>query len=60
MCATWFPSRFSPSLGFYIPTRGVRVLGVPLGSFSFIFSFFKEALDDDVQHIDALPRLGDV
>jgi hypothetical protein len=34
-------------------------LGVPLGSLSFIF-LFQDALNDDVQHIDALPRSGDV
>jgi hypothetical protein len=34
-------------------------LGVLLGSLSFIF-LFHDVLDDDVQHIDALPRLGDV
>jgi hypothetical protein len=35
-------------------------LGVPLGSFSFISFFFQDVLNDDVQHIDAIPKLGDV
>ncbi len=39
---------------------GIRVLGVPLDSFSFTSSFFQDVLDDDVQHIDAFLRLGDV
>jgi hypothetical protein len=35
-------------------------LGVPSGSLPFTLSFFHDVLDDDVYHIDALPRLGDV
>ncbi len=36
------------------------VLGVPLGSFSITCFFFHDVVNDDVQHIDALLRLGDV
>ncbi len=51
--------RVLASIKYLFPTRGIRVLGVPLGSLSFIF-LFQDALNDDVQHIDALPRSGDV
>jgi hypothetical protein len=54
------PSGFSPLSNFCTPNGGIRVLDVPLGSFSLTSSFLQEALDDDVQHINALPRLGDV
>jgi hypothetical protein len=63
-CAIWFPSglpsRFLLPLGFYIPIGGIRVLGVPLGSFSFTFFFLQDPLNDDVQHIYAFLRLGNV
>jgi hypothetical protein len=36
------------------------VLGVILGLFSFNFYFFHDILDDDVQHINIFPKLGDV
>lgn len=36
------------------------VLGVLLGLFSFISFFLHDILDDDVQHINAFPKLGDV
>jgi hypothetical protein len=42
-CATWFSlglfSRFLSELGFYAPSKGIRVLGVTLGSISFILFF---------------------
>ncbi len=40
--------RVFTSLNLYTPIGGIKVLGVPLGSLSFISSFFQEALDDDV------------
>jgi hypothetical protein len=43
-CVVWFllglPSRFSPPLGFCTLAKGIKVLGVPLGSFSFASFFF--------------------
>ncbi len=51
--------RVFASIKYLFPARGIKVLGVLLGSLSFIF-LFHDVLDDDVQHIDALPRLGDV
>jgi len=63
-CATWFSSRlpleFSLPLGLCTLVEGIRVLGVLLRSLSFISSFLQEALDDDFQHIDVFPKLGDV
>jgi hypothetical protein len=43
-----------------MPIGGIKVLGVPLESFSFTSFFFQDILDDDVQHIDVFLRLGDV
>jgi len=40
--------------------RGIMVLGVLLGLFSFTFFFLHDILDNDVQHINAFPKLGDV
>jgi hypothetical protein len=54
-----FPLGLFPPLGFYTLARGIRVLNVLLGFFSFI-SFLQEVLDDDVKHIYVFPRLGDV
>jgi hypothetical protein len=55
------PLRFSLPSSFYTPIGGIKVLGVPLGSLSFTsFFFFQEPLDDDVQHINVFPKLGDV
>jgi hypothetical protein len=63
-CVVWSPlrlfSRFLPPSGFCIPVEGIRVLGVPSRSFSFVFFFLLEALNDDVQHVDVLLKLGDV
>jgi len=36
------------------------VLGVLLGLFSFTSFFLHDILDNDVQHINAFPKLGDV
>jgi hypothetical protein len=51
-CATRFPLRlpsgFSPTSRFCTPIEGIKVLGVPLGSFSFTSSFFQDALDNVV------------
>jgi hypothetical protein len=54
------PLNFSPPLGFYTLVGGIRVLGVSLGSLSFTSFFLQEALDDDIQHIDAFHELGDL
>jgi hypothetical protein len=54
------PLSFSPPLGFYTLVEGIKVLGVSLGSLSFTSFFLKEALDDDIQHIDALHESGDL
>jgi hypothetical protein len=51
---------FFLQLGFYTPIEGIRVLGVLLESLYFTSSLSKDALDDEVQHINAFPSLGDV
>ncbi len=51
---------FFASIKFLYPYWGIKVLGVPLGSLSFTSFFLQEALDNDVQHMDALPKLEDV
>jgi len=61
-CVVWFPSRlplrFLPPSSFYTPIKGIRVLGVLLGSISFTSYFLRDVLDYDVQHIDVFQRLG--
>lgn len=51
----------NPNLSqFTIPSKGIKVLGVSLGISSFRSSFIKDALLKDVQHVDLLPKMGDV
>ncbi len=57
VCPSRLLSGFS---NFCTPIEGIRILGVPLESFSFTSFFFQDVLDDDVQHINAFLRLGDV
>jgi len=50
--------RFSLPSSLCTPIGGIRVLGVPLGSLSFMSFVFQNVLDNDVQHIDALFKWG--
>jgi hypothetical protein len=45
---------------FNTPSKGIKVLGVPLGIITFTPSFIKKALQQDVRHVDLLFRMGDV
>jgi hypothetical protein len=51
-CVTWsplkLPSWFLPTSWFCTPLEGIKVLGVPLGSFSFTSSFYSNVLDNVV------------
>ncbi len=63
-CATWSPFGMllnfdTPSL-FNIPSKGIKVFGVPLGASSFISFFIKDVLLEDVWHVDIFLRMGDV
>jgi len=40
--------------------KGIRVLGVPLGTSSFTSSFIKDVVLEDVQHVGFLLIMGDV
>jgi hypothetical protein len=44
----------------FTPSKGIKVLGVPLGTSTFTSSFIKDALLKDVQHVDLLLIKGDV
>ncbi len=64
-CSTWLPSR--PLLNFFLSTNfcchldGIRVLGVLFGLYFPPSSFLQNTtLDEDVCHVNVLPRLGDV
>ncbi len=59
-CLVFFRVAFSLPSNFCTPIGGIRVFSVLLGSFSFTFSFFQDALNDDVQHIDAFIKLKDL
>lgn len=63
-CAIWspfnLPLNFSPLTKFYTFENGIRVLGMPFGSFDFASSFIQEALDEDVWHVQVFLTLMDV
>jgi hypothetical protein len=44
----------------YILSKGIKILGVLLGTSFFTSSFVQNALRKDVQHMDLLPKMGDV
>jgi len=50
----------SPLSNFYCFLDNIRILGVSFGFASFISSFLKKVLDEDVQHAYMFSRLGDV
>jgi len=57
-CVVWSP--FNLPLDFNTPSKGIRVLGVPLGTLTFTSSFIKDALQEDAWHVDLLFKMGDV
>ncbi len=52
--------KFLPPSNIHTFVRDIKVLGVPLRSISFTSSFLLVTLDNDVQHIDAFSKLGDM
>ncbi len=63
-CVAWSRSNllfnFNTPSQFITPLEKIRVLGVPLGTSSFISSLIKNVLLKDVHHVDLLPKIGDV
>ncbi len=63
-CVAWSPFGLSPNFNtpshFTTPFEGIRILEVPLGTLTFTSSFVKDALQEDVQHVDLLFKMGDV
>jgi hypothetical protein len=63
-CVAWsssgLPPNFNTQSQFTTPFEGIKILGVPLGTITFTSSFIKEALQQDVQHVDLFLRMGDV
>ncbi len=63
-CVAWSPFcllfDFNTPSQFTTPSKRIRILGIPLGTSSFTSSFIKNALLEDVWHVDFLPRMGDV
>jgi hypothetical protein len=57
-CAAWSPFDLAPN--FDTPSKGIRVLGVPLGISSFTFISIKDVLLEDVRHVDLFLKMGDV
>jgi len=45
---------------FTTPSKGIRVLGIPLGISSFTSSFIKDAFLKDIQNVNLLLKMGDV
>ncbi len=61
MVTLWPATRFQhPILVYHPPSEGIKILGVPLGTFIFTSSFIKDAMLENVQHMDLLPIMGDV
>jgi hypothetical protein len=62
-CVAWSPFGLLPTFNtlfqFYTPSKGIRILGVPLGTSSFTSSTIKDALLEDVRHVNLLFKLGD-
>jgi hypothetical protein len=54
------PLDFNTPSQFTTPSEGSKVLGVPVGTLTFTSSFIKDALQEDVQHVDLLSIMGDV
>jgi len=63
-CIAWSPFGLPPNFNtpsqFTTPSKGIKILGVLLSIVIFTSSFIKETLQEDVQHVDLLPRMGDV
>ncbi len=63
-CVTWLlsslPQDFNTPSQFTTPLKGIRVLGVPLGTSTFTSSFIKNAMLKYVKHVDFPPKIGDV
>ncbi len=63
-CVAWSPSGLTPNFNtpsqFTTPTKGIKVLGVPLGTITFTSSFIKKTLQKYARHVDLLLRMGDV
>jgi hypothetical protein len=45
---------------FITPSKGIKILGVLLGTSSFTSSFIKDVLLEDVQHVDLISKMGEV
>jgi hypothetical protein len=54
------PLDFKTPPQFNTPLKGIKVLGVPLGTSSFTSSFIKNALLKDVQHVNIILKMSDV
>jgi hypothetical protein len=52
------PPDFNTPSQFSTPFEGIRVLGVPLGTITFRSSFIKEALQEDVRHVNGWCSCG--
>jgi len=64
ICVAWSPSGLQPNFNtpsqFTAPSKGTRVLRVPLNTLTFTSSFIKNALLENAQPVDLFPRMGDV
>jgi hypothetical protein len=54
------PTSFTPFHGFCCLPNNIKVLRVSFGLVAFSSSFLQGVLDEDVYHVDALLKLGDV
>jgi hypothetical protein len=63
-CVAWslfgLPLDFETPSQFNTPSKGIKFLGVPLGTSSFKSSFIQNTLREYVWHVDLFLKLGDV
>jgi hypothetical protein len=64
ICVTWSPFGLQPNFNtpsqFTAPSKGIKVLRVPLSTLTFTSSFIKNALLENAQPVDLLLKMGDV
>jgi hypothetical protein len=57
MVTFWPTTKLQHPSQFTSPSKGIKILGVPLGTLIFTSSFIKDAMLEDVR---LFPRMGDV
>jgi hypothetical protein len=54
------PPSFNIPYGFYTPSKGIKIFGVPFDTSSFTSSLLKDFLLKDVQNVNLFSTMGDI